>query len=789
VIRLRTLGALHLYDSEGRESNALLARPKRLALLAYLALALPRGPHRRDTLISLFWPEQDTERARNALSQSVHVVRRALGADAVVSANGDALGLDPRVIWCDAVAFEQALEGGHVADALDLYRGELLEGFHVPAAPDFERWLDAERARLRGRYVNALESLAKECEARRDFNGAVIHWRRLAACDLYSSRVALRVMRALAAAGDPAAAVQHARMHESLLRDELDVAPDSQVGALVRQLQAANSTATGTTTADPSARADLTGAPPAAAPDAVPTPSRLSIARRHHRAAFVVAGVFALLVAGVAVALANSRREAAITRIRSIGVLPLVNISGDAAQQAFADGMHDALITELGRHPELSVISRTSMLGYRGSAKALPVIARELKVDGLVEGTLVWEGGRVRMNVQLVHGPSDRHVWAKSYTRDLRDVLSLQGELADAIAREVRVASTPFPRSRRGRAGPKDSLPNELHVWELYQRGRHAELSGSRVGFQTAMAAYRQAINLDSTFALGYAGLAVAYTYAAEYAYVPVRPALDTARMFARRAVTLDSTNAETRSVLALILGDAGDYEAAEREFRRAIELGPSNPRAHYRYSILLVALGRGEDALRESNRAIELDPFGPQGVRTMQRFAQFLATGERAWLKVPIAKRRSPVLGLEPGQSWAIASDAVFAAEQGQCDDARTAIERAQQLTPDNIRMLHYVAAVYWSCGERVRARSILDQMERQPSAREHGYYIAIVHSIFGNNNSAFLWLERTEWLMGRQAGLRAYRWLDPLRADPRYARLLDRLGLPHAAQNASAS
>jgi tetratricopeptide (TPR) repeat protein len=241
--------------------------------------------------------------------------------------------------------------------------------------------------------------------------------------------------------------------------------------------------------------------------------------------------------------------------------------------------------------------------------------------------------------------------------------------------------------------------------------------------------------------------------------------------------------------VLALTLGDAGDYEAAEREFRRAIELGPSNARAHYRYSILLVALGRGEDALRESNRAAELDPFGPHGVRTMQRFAQFLATGERAWLKVPIAKRRSPILSLEPGQSWAVASDAVFAAEQGQCDDARTAIERAQQLTPGNIRMLHYVAAVYWSCDERVQARAILDEMERQPSAREHGYYIAIVHSMFGDKDSAFRWLEHTGWFLGRQAGLRAYRWLDPLRSDPRYAQLLERLGLPPAAHSTSAS
>jgi hypothetical protein len=130
-----------------------------------------------------------------------------------------------------------------------------------------------------------------------------------------------------------------------------------------------------------------------------------------------------------------------------------------------------------------------------------------------------------------------------------------------------------------------------------------------------------------------------------------------------------------------------------------------------------------------------------------------------------------------------------VFAAEEGRCKEARSEIERAQQLTPGSIRMLHYVAAIYWSCGERARARMVLEQMQRQPNAREHGFYIAVVHSMFGDHDSAFLWLGRTEWLMGRQAGLRAYRWLDPLRSDARYARLLERLGLPRGTQSASES
>ncbi|HEU5183423.1 MAG TPA: BTAD domain-containing putative transcriptional regulator [Gemmatimonadaceae bacterium] len=796
MIRLRTLGALELRDSQGQELRALLAQPKRVALLAYLAIASPRAFHPRDRLLALFWPEHDTDHARNSLNQSVHALRRALGADVVVSRNGDAVGLAWREVWCDAVAFEEALDAGRLAEALELYRGDLLEGLHVPGAPEFDRWLDAERARLASRYLKAAETFAQDRETAGNVEGAVTWWRRLATRDPYSSRVALRLMRALARSGDPAAAVQHARVHESLLREELNVAPDPAVSELVRQLEtgtAAPSTpVAASVTANSALGSGAIGSPQAepVQPIAPPTvadrqPTYPSAAERSHNRwrlrprHVVIIGL--ALVAFVVVGTRWTRAPA----IHSLAVLPLEHLSGDSVYRSFAAGMHDALITELARYPDLRVISRTSVTRYAGTAKSLPEIARELKVDGLVEGTLVWESGRVRMNVQLLHGPSDRHVWAKAYTRDLRDVLALQDELADAIAREVRVASKPLPRSRRPRAGPRDSIPHELHVRDLYLRGRHALLDGSRVGLETAMAAYRRAIALDSSFALAYAGLAVAYTYLADYSLAPLRAALDTAHVLARRAVALDSMSAETRSVLALTLGDAGEYQAAEREFKRAIELGPSDARAYYRYAILLVALGRGEEALRASDRAAELDPFGPQGVRTMQRFAEFLVTGQRPWLPVPVAKRRNPILTLQPAHPWAIASDAVFAAEQGQCVEARSGIDRAQELMPDNIRMFHLVTAVYWSCGERARARAVVKHMERQPNAGEHGYWIAIAHSILGDNDSAFSWLERAECVLGCQVGLRAYRWLDPLRSDPRYDRLLERLGLPRATQS----
>jgi TolB-like protein/DNA-binding SARP family transcriptional activator len=787
-IRLRTLGALDLRGPNGQESGAVLAQPKRVALLCYLALATPRGAHRRDTLLPLFWPEHDTEHARNSLSQSVHVLRRTLGPDAVISRNDDAVGLDWQNLWCDAIAFEEALHAGRLGDAVELYRGELLEGFHVANAPEFERWLDAERARLASRYVKAVETLAAERETAGDFSGAATWWRRLAARDPYSSRAALGLMRSLAAAGDPAGAVQHARVHETLLREEMNVAPDPEVATFVRQLES------GTREALPGRRdasledvADASRSIPHSppVPDADPARTRRSSRSSRLRRPIVIAAAALTLVA-VALVIKETRASSMPT-IRSIAVLPLENLSGDSTQQPFADGMHDALITELARYPGLSVISRTSMMQYKGTKKSLPDIARELRVDGLVEGSVLQEGGKVRMTAQLVHGSSDRHIWADSYRRDLRDILVLQAELAEAIAREVRVAAVPTGRRLATPVGPPNSAPLELHLKELYARGRHAELSRSFAGVLTAKEHYRRTIERDSSFALGYAGLAGAHELMAYYDYAPVKAALDSARTLARRAVALDSTLPETRAALAMSLANDGAFEAAEREFKRAIELGHSNAHAHYWYSLFLVALGRGEEALREADRALELDPFGPRAVLGMKRSAEYLITGEYPDLKIPVRERR-PIRKLEAGEPWAHARDAVELAEEGRCDEARSDILHARQLAPgSNMRMLSFVGAVHWLCGERARARAVMADMKRRPDASDHATSIALLHTRFGEKDSAFVWLGRQRWTMINDAFVSADRLLHPLRADSRFPQLLERIGLrpQHARQN----
>ena len=629
MIRLRALGALDLRDANGQDLRSVLAQRRRVALLAYLALATPRDLHSRDSLLALFWPEYDSLHARNALSQAVHFLRRSLGTHVLVSRNGDAVGVNRDHLWCDAVAFEESLAAGRVADAVDLYRGDLLEGFHTSDGSEFERWLDAERARYADRFATALERMADERERARDLAGAVVYWRRLANRDPYNSRLALRLMRALASAGDPAAAVQHAHAHKTLLREELDIGPDAELDAFLQ-------------------------------------------------------------------------------RIRS------------------------------------------------GQAKELSV---QLPGEGV--SSSVHQDAEPTPTINILPAPAQR-------PRGRRRLALVSGGLMTAV-----VAIALIVVARNGRA----ANPRASYLHQLYLRGRQAENSRSWAGIQTAKQAYRQALERDSTFALAYAGLAGVYHFMADYAYAPVGPALDTSRIMAMRAVQLDGTVAATHVAFGITLGDELQFEAAAREFRRAIRLDSADAQAHYWYSVLLVALGRAEEALREARLAARLDPVAPRGVTAMQNYALHLMRRDR---DRDTSSAEHPVLKLEPGEPWARARMATRLANAGRCVEAQSAIVHAQELAPnDNMRMLPFVGDVYWRCGERKRARALLEAMKQRPDIVDHGYRVAILHTLFGENDSAFVWLQHERWTLGELSGLSADPWLDSLRSDDRYLLLLQRIGI----------
>ncbi len=238
MIELRTLGALELTSAENSAVGSVLAQPRRAALLCYLALASPRGFHRRDTLFALFWPEYDAEQARHALRQSVYFLRRALGPKTIVSRGDEELALAPEQVSCDVWAFEAAVDQGRPADALALYRGELLAGFHISGAPDFERWLDQERSRLRQRAGEAGWALAAEREREGDAAGAVEAARRAVAFSPTDETALRRLILLLERVGDRAAAVRAYEAFAWKLEGEYELEPSAETQALVARIRA-----------------------------------------------------------------------------------------------------------------------------------------------------------------------------------------------------------------------------------------------------------------------------------------------------------------------------------------------------------------------------------------------------------------------------------------------------------------------------------------------------------------------------------------------------------------------
>ena len=238
MIELRTLGGLDLHDSQGRELRVIFAASKRAALLTYLAIATPRGFHRRDTLLALLWPELDQEHARGALRQALHLIRRSMTDGALLAEGDDEIALDRDAFWCDAVAFEQLLDEGQVEEALALYRGELLEGFHLSGCLEFERWLEDERRRLKQRAAEAAWSLAQQALAGGRMAEAARWGRRALALSPYDEGVVQRVIELLDRAGDRAGAIREYEAFAKRLREDHEAEPAPETTALIESVRA-----------------------------------------------------------------------------------------------------------------------------------------------------------------------------------------------------------------------------------------------------------------------------------------------------------------------------------------------------------------------------------------------------------------------------------------------------------------------------------------------------------------------------------------------------------------------
>jgi TolB-like protein/DNA-binding winged helix-turn-helix (wHTH) protein/Flp pilus assembly protein TadD len=463
---------------------------------------------------------------------------------------------------------------------------------------------------------------------------------------------------------------------------------------------------------------------------------------------------------------------------RSIAVLPLQNLSNNSAEDYFADGMTDEITTDLAQFGSLRVISRTSAMHYKGAGKTAPEIGHELGVDTLIEGTVQRVGNRVRIRVQLIDSASDRHLWARSYDHELKDVLVLQSSAARDIAEEVQ-GKVALPQVD---ARPINQHPVQPDAYEAYLKGRYFWNKRTEDGLKKSIDYFEQAISEDPKFAAAYAGLADSYSILGSDV-LPASVASSKAHVAAGKALELDPTIAEGHAELGLVAFYYDwDWTRSEQEFRRAIELNPNYATAHQWYGYYLAAMGRFPEALEEARKAQQIDPLSLSinttlagRYRDLHQYAQAIDLSRRT---------------LEMDSNFVPAHIALGAAfeEQGIWSQAVSEYQKAVDLSQNNPIALASLGSAYGHLGDRDGARKVIARLQE---ASKHHYVsafdMATVFAGIGDQDSAFHWLEKGYAQRESQmAFLSVTRRLDPLRSDPRFARLLQRMGLSvHLASN----
>ena len=463
---------------------------------------------------------------------------------------------------------------------------------------------------------------------------------------------------------------------------------------------------------------------------------------------------------------------------RSIAVLPLQNLSNNPAEDYFADGMTDELTTDLAQFGSLRVISRTSAMHYKGAGKTAPEIGRELGVDTLIEGTVERVANRVRIRVQLIDSASDRHLWAKSYDHELKDVLVLQSSAAHDIAEEVQ-GKVGSPQAGMRTVNQHSLQPD---AYEAYLKGRYFWNKRTEDGLMKSIDYFEQAIAEDPKFAAAYAGLADSYSILGSDV-LPASVASSKAHIAAGKALELDPTIAEGHAELALAeFYYDWDWTRSEQEFRRSIELNPNYATAHQWYGYYLAAMGRFPEALEEARKAQQIDPLSLSINTTLAGRYRDLHQYDQA---IDLSRR---TLEMDPNFVPAhIALGAAFE-EQGLWSQAVSEYQKAVDLSQNNPIALASLGSAYGHLGDRNGARKVIARLRE---ASKHHYVsafdMATVFASIGDPDSAFHWLEKGYAQRESQmAFLSITRRLDPLRSDPRFAQLLRRMGLSvHLAAN----
>src|SRR5580704_14756578 len=487
--------------------------------------------------------------------------------------------------------------------------------------------------------------------------------------------------------------------------------------------------------------------------------------------AWKISVLLLLLVAAVLVIRKLHSLNRPVAAIRSLAVLPFESLSNDASQDYFADGMTDELISDLGQISALRVISRTSVMSYKHARKPLPEIARELNVDAVVEGTVLRSGNEVRITAQLIDALADKHLWSQSYEGELRNTLTLQNDVARAIADQIRINLSP-----QEQAALKKVRVVDPESFQSYLKGRYFWNKRTAEALNVARVYFNQAIEEDPAFAQAYSGLADTYALLGDWQYAVMTPkeALPKAKASAIKALELDSALGEAHNSLAFCLdGFEWDFEAAGKEFQRAIELNPNYATAHHWYSWHLGLLGQYDDALAEMRKAENLDPLS---LIINSDLAELLLIAHSYDESIQQSRKT-----LEMDPNFALAHNQLGQAylQKQMYDPAIAELEKAVQLSGGSPTSIANLARAYAASGRRSEAEKLLSDLKKRSNpVASLASEIAMIYAALGNRDQAMNWLE--EGYKERfNPGVLLRPGFDPVRSDPSFEELARRIGL----------
>ena len=467
----------------------------------------------------------------------------------------------------------------------------------------------------------------------------------------------------------------------------------------------------------------------------------------------------------------KSRREVALSsKVTSLAVLPLTNLSGDSGQDYFADGMTDELTTRLSNISALRVISRTSVMRYKRTQKTMPEIASELNVDAVLEGSVLRSGDKVRISTQLILARSDQHLWAESYERDLRDILALQSDVARAVAREISIQVTPQENRKLMAAATVNPEAHDSYLKGLYSWNKFTE-----EGMRNAVNYFLDATQKQPNYAPAYAWLAHAYHELAYY--VAPQEVIPKAKEAALRALELDNTDAEAHAALGWIKWHYDwDWPGSEREFISAVQSNPNSSIAHAQYAAYLDTMGRFDEALQQDKIALKLDPLSL--IAETELGDTYYGAGRYKEAEEQYQK----TLELDGNFAYAHEMLGMVYVQQGRFREGIQRLQEATQLDtdPDFTAMLAYA---YAASGNKAVARKVLSQLKESSQKRYIGsVFVALVYLKMGDQDQACKWLER-----GYEARDSAVPdiFVEPVfaefRSNPCVKSVMQRIGFPH--------